>query len=289
MKFLDTTNIPFVSINKFSYVIIQIVVFTFDRNLIEGFKDLKLVRRVLPALSITLINIKDKSKSHAWGWALETLACHLKTIERPENSGLEGAERLTLDLNSFNSDIIEFVDDLLPLLEPLVQHCQKSEQLKENMLRKQHIIKFILQVFGHPLAYLSQHPEMSKSGTELFPRSYESSKQLVTLISLLTTDMLANIIKFSDDKVEDFDDINISLGVYLYLVFGENICIELVPQTYSHIHLLRSCSKFLVGMMKSPLESLNHKALLLLSSLLRRDIILPKDFILFSIKILFCF
>ena len=79
---------------------------------LEGFKTLKLVRRVLPALAITLMGIKDKSKAHSWSWALDTLACHLKTIQQPENSGLEGAERLTLDLNSDISDIIDFLEDL---------------------------------------------------------------------------------------------------------------------------------------------------------------------------------
>eukprot|EP00088_Acartia_fossae_P011748 TRINITY_DN1598_c0_g1_i1.p1 TRINITY_DN1598_c0_g1~~TRINITY_DN1598_c0_g1_i1.p1 ORF type:complete len:602 (+),score=108.26 TRINITY_DN1598_c0_g1_i1:209-2014(+) len=248
---------------------------------LEGFKTLKLVRRVLPALAITLMGIKDKSKAHSWSWALDTLACHLKTIQQPENSGLEGAERLTLDLNSEISDIIDFLDDLVPLLQPLVIHCQKSENSTENCLRKQHLTKFILQTFGSPIAYLSQHPEKSKSGDKLYPRSYEASKKLVNFISILNSDIFAKVISLSssDNKTKDFEDygdIDICAGVLLYLVFGESMCddvvagVGIVPQVYSHTHILRSCSSLIVKMLSTTVESINHKGLLLLQSLITR-------------------
>ena len=241
---------------------------------LEGFKDLKLVRRVLPALSLTMINIKDKSKSHAWSWALETLGCHLKTIEKPENSGLEGAERLTLDLNTTNSDINDFIDDLVPFLEPLVNYCKSAEQSKENSLRKEHLVKFICQIFGHPLAYLSQHPEKSKKGVELLPRSNPSSSNFVTFISILVNNMVTSMLDIADNEgLEDFGDIQICLGVYFYLVIGENFSIECLPQMYSHIFLLRSCSRFIVHMLESQIETINHKGLLLLASLLNRFVI----------------
>ena len=72
-----------------------------------------------------------------------------------------GAERLTLDLSSAQSEIIDFLQDLTTMLQPLVDFCSQCQDkdTKENSLRKKYIIQFILQVFGHPVAYISQHPE----------------------------------------------------------------------------------------------------------------------------------
>ena len=72
-----------------------------------------------------------------------------------------GAERLTLDLSSAQSEIIDFLQDLTTMLQPLVDFCSQCQDkdTKENSLRKKYIIQFILQVFGHPIAYISQHPE----------------------------------------------------------------------------------------------------------------------------------
>jgi len=247
---------------------------------LEGFKCLKLVRRVLPALSTTLLKIIDRSKSHAWCWAFDTLSCHVRTIEKPENYNVEGAERLTLDLSTTQSEIIDFLQDVATMLQPLVDVCSQCQDkdTKENSLRKKYIIKFILQVFGHPVAYLSQHPEKGKSDTPLFPRSYHPSKQLVSFISVLTTDIFKHIIEvpnnIDDKQAEEFGDINICVGVHLYLVFGEGIQIENVAQVYSHLHLLRSSSKYIATMLSTTLEFINHKALILFASLLKR---IPAD------------
>ena len=76
-----------------------------------------------------------------------------------------------------------------------------------------------------------------------------------------------------NEGLEDFGDIQICLGVYFYLVIGENFSIECLPQMYSHIFLLRSCSRFIVHMLESQIETINHKGLLLLASLLNRFVI----------------
>ena len=50
-------------------------------------RSVMLVRRILPAMGIILMKIKDQAKSRSWDWALDTIACHFKTISYPENSG----------------------------------------------------------------------------------------------------------------------------------------------------------------------------------------------------------
>jgi len=161
-------------------------------------------------------------------------------------------------------------------LQPLVDFCSQCQDrdTKENSLRKKYIIKFILQVFGHPVAYISQHPEKGKSDTPLYPTSYHSSKQLVSFISILTTDIFKHIIEVpnnvDDKQAEEFGDLDICVGVHLYLVFGEGIQLENVVQVYSHLHLLRCSSRFIVAMLSNTQEFINHKALILMASLLKR-------------------
>ena len=52
---------------------------------IDQFKSSLAVTRLLPALGISLLRIKERTMSHTWAWALSTLRCHLSTVSVPVN------------------------------------------------------------------------------------------------------------------------------------------------------------------------------------------------------------
>ena len=47
------------------------------------------VTRLLPALGITLLRIKERTMAHSWAWALSTLRCHLRAVSVPANRSLD--------------------------------------------------------------------------------------------------------------------------------------------------------------------------------------------------------
>ena len=52
---------------------------------LDQFKSSLAVTRLLPALGISLLRIKERTMSHSWAWALSTLRCHLSTVSVPAN------------------------------------------------------------------------------------------------------------------------------------------------------------------------------------------------------------
>ena len=52
---------------------------------LDQFKSSLAVTRLLPALGISLLRIKERTMSHSWAWALSTLRCHLTTVSVPAN------------------------------------------------------------------------------------------------------------------------------------------------------------------------------------------------------------
>jgi len=241
---------------------------------IDGFRSLVLVRRLLPALGIILLKIKDKSKSHSWDWSLDTVACHLKTLPTPQNTGLEGVERLTLDLTPEAVESLELLDDLVTFLEPLVNFAVSSPSDNENTQRRLVLTRFILIILGHPVASMSQQPEVSAKQTRLLPKSHEASSRLVSFIAELAGNMVMDVIEVNQliKYKETAVDPNhvVAVGTYLYLVFSREMSLDKLPQVYSPASLVAMFSTYLVGLMKSKQEIVSFKGALLLDCLLKR-------------------
>ena len=61
----------------------------------------------------------------------------------------------------------------------MVELTKVAELNTERAARKKILFKFIFEVLGHPVAGLSQHPELSSSGQPILPRSHAPAGQLV--------------------------------------------------------------------------------------------------------------
>ena len=80
--------------------------------------------------------------------------------------------------------------------------------------------------------------------------------------------MLRDILEVKPGK-EDEEDSKISLGIYLYLVFGENMLVENIPQVYSHLELLSVSIPYIRVLLENNQEIFVFKGVLLLKSLLQ--------------------
>ena len=84
-----------------------------------------------------------------------------RTVSVPPNSGLEGGERLALELGEEGREAGHLALALTDMLEPLVRYCcEGGRQEGDNPRRKKVLIGFMLSLLGRPLSHLSQHPEV---------------------------------------------------------------------------------------------------------------------------------
>ena len=119
-----------------------------------------------------------------------------------------------------------------------------------------------------PRLGLSQHPEISTLQTEVLPRSFKPARKLVEFISVLRGNMLRDILEVKPGKADE-EDSKISLGIYLYLVFGENMLVENIPQVYSHLELLSVSIPYIRVLLENNQDIFVFKGVLLLKSLLK--------------------
>ena len=236
---------------------------------LDGFKNSSSVLRMMPGLAVVLTRIKPNNMSVSWSWALDTVACHLRTCPSPENMGLEGKERLALDQTSEASECLALLEAVIDLIEPLVNIVVKSQNDKDNICRKSVLLKFILAAISHPLSSLTQHSEKDEDGTEVFPESVPVSKRIISAIGNITSNILEDTLNqslASRDNELKIDDT--CFGTFLYLLIGESIGIENLPAVYTKLHLLRRSSYYIIVLLKQSCEIMVHKGLLLLYKLL---------------------
>jgi len=240
---------------------------------VDSFQDSVSVRRTLPGLAKVLTRIKQSSMSLSWAWAISTVACHLRTCPAPENMGLEGVERLSLDQTETARECIAILEAVTDFIDPLIKIVQTSGEEKDNKNRKSVLLHFLLTALSHPLSSLSQHPESDPSGLLVFPASHASAARLVTAIAEVTSNILEDVLQFPDSKdklsVQDDEPLDQTcLGVFLYLLIGEGLCLDKLPSVYTKLYLLQRSSPHISYLLKQPQEIKVHKGLLLLEKVL---------------------
>jgi len=240
---------------------------------VDSFQATVSVRRILPGLAVVLTRIKQSSMSLSWAWALSTVACHLRTCAAPENMGLEGVERLSLDQTEAARECIALLEAVTDFVDPLLKIVTSSAEEKDNKNRKSVLLHFLLSALSHPLSSLSQHPECDPAGLQVFPASHESASKLVKATAEVTSNIFEDVIGFPDskDKLAVHEDEPLDqtcVGTFLYLLLGEGLCVERLPAVYTKLFLLERSSPHIISLLKQPQEIKVHKGLLLLEKLL---------------------
>jgi len=236
---------------------------------LDSFKCSSSVVRMMPGLSVVLNRIKPNSMSVSWSWALDTVACHLRTCPTPENMGFEGKERLALDQTSEASECLTILEAVIDLIEALVTTVVNSKENKDNVCRKSVLLKFLLAAISHPLSSLNQHSEKDEAGIEIFPESFAVSKRIINAIGNITSNILEDTLTqslASRDNELQIDDT--CFGTFLYLLMGESIGLDRFPAVYTKLHLLRRSSYYIIVLLNQSCEIMVHKGLVLLDKLL---------------------
>jgi len=263
---------------------------------IDGFSGVK-VRRCLPGLAKVLSKIKDKSKALSWSWALDTLYSQVKLLQVPDNAGLEGEERLAIDLGEVAVEVTEMMEDIVTFLEPLVALVSievgpEPEDVEYvDVERRRRVLRlFMLQLLGRPLSFLNLHPEhkagpkkdtqrlrpiQDDSSSKIEPAAFSSAKKLLKMIGAVSPNIVAQVVgmeKISHPNagvLEEEDKLQpTSIGTFLYLDLGEGASSSCIPSVYSKLHLLHLSCPHILPLLQSTHEMCVHKGLILLQSLL---------------------
>jgi len=229
---------------------------------LDQFKSSLAVTRLLPALGISLLRIKERTMSHSWAWALSTLRCHLTTVAVPINSGLEGAERLVIDLGPESREAAHLAAASCDLIQPLVDFVCKQDEKGggENGRRKMVLVRFLVNLLGRPLSLLSQHPEVSKEGLEVHPATWATMDRACKFLTRLTSNLVT--LEVEEEKGEEVE--STGLPTVFYWVLGECQQKEVIPQVYSHLHLLHLSCPHICLLLSQTEEMRVHKGLILL-------------------------
>ena len=241
---------------------------------LDGFRDTCLVVKLLPSLAVILSRVKLDNMSVSWNWALNTVACHLRTCPTPGNMGLESVERITIDQTSEACECLELCDACVDMSSTLVQVTRQHNSDKDNYYRRAVITSFMLEILV-PLSTLPQHIEtQGVNGTQIVPQSRLVCDKLIKLFCFTTSNIWPDIIYFSDCKERKLlcegPVSPLSIGTVIYLVMCEEMCQQQFPTVYSHYYLLRSSLASMLTLLQDNNQIRVHKALLLLSKLLNK-------------------
>ena len=140
-------------------------------------------------------------------------------MQQPHNSGLEGAERLVLDLGAESREAAHLAAASCDLVQPLVHFvCQQDEKGgAENGRRKMVLVRFLVNLLGRPLSLLSQHPEVSKEGLEVQPATWATMDMACKFLARLTS----NLATLEVEKEEGEEVESMGLPTLFYWVLGE--------------------------------------------------------------------
>ena len=185
-------------------------------------------------------------------------------------SGLEGAERLVIDLGPESREAAHLAAASCDLLQPLVEFVCEQDGKGEggNERRKVVLIRFLVNLLGCPLSILSQHPEVSKEGVDVHPATWVTMEKACKFLSSLTSNMVNLIVE--EEKDEEVEPTG--LPTMYYWLLGECQQKDEIPQVYSHLHLLHLSSPHICLLLRQTEEMRVHKGLILL---LRRLEALP--------------
>ena len=201
-------------------------------------------------------------------------------MQQTHYSGLEGAERLVLDLGAESREAAHLAAASCDLLQPLVHFvCQQDEKGgAENGRRKMVLVRFLVNLLGRPLSILSQHPEVSKEGLEVHPATWATMDMACKFLTRLTS----NLATLEVEKEEGEEVESMGLPTLFYWVLGEcqqkevpfllifgglyirDTYHQVIPQVYSHLHLLHLSCPHICLLISQTEEMRVHKGLILL-------------------------
>ena len=246
---------------------------------------------LMPLIQRCLIR-SASPKGHSIALALEMLYTHVASLPLPAEQNLEGKERMLLDLDEtiirINNAVRPFLQFMLPFADE-VSWMNVEAQVVRATSRKQikELTNYSLRVLNHPLAYvdLGQEFDSPKSNSRV------CAELCLRLLGRLQPDFVRTILVLekamytidesvhgdaatsNDESCEDHissDEIpELGLATFSYLVFGEYLPGECVPQVYTPWYLCELNCHLATVLMRRSESLLAYKGIILCERLLQ--------------------
>lgn len=239
---------------------------------------------VLKALQVILLNYSDKNHATI-NMALTGVEDYLHAIKLPallEKKCLEEEEEKLLENDDTIRRILMIYITLDLFYQPIVKKLTSSECDDYNQNRRNILFCFILRLLGKPLCFLDLTIEKGKVASY----SRDCAENLVSSLCELKPNFVG-LLEVVEDRArwpskfkprelvkaiflhpEKFPIVQ--LGILIYLVVVEDICIEKIPKVYNHTYILKNGLYLVDAMLQEENESVRYKALKLLSKLLEK-------------------
>ncbi len=178
---------------------------------------------LLPCIQKCLLRLPSK-RMYSLAISLETLYAHIQSIPLPKDHNLEGEERKLLEGDTNVSRINTVTRSILAFLAPFIEELSienEDQKARESRAKDiQELIKFLIKLCHHPLAYLDMTEELeneSKKSIEKFevePSNEDkdmfksASREVAEIVMSLMMHLQPNFIK----TISDLQNFNYMLG-----------------------------------------------------------------------------
>jgi hypothetical protein len=228
-------------------------------ELLENVRDDDVFRSILKAVQVILLK-QSESKSRSLEYTLNTIEDYILELELPavfEKKFLDEEEEKLLENDEKVRRILMSYLTLDLFYQPILQQTVDGEKDSGQIYRatkynrRNVLFCFILRLLGKPLSHLNLSHD--SEGNKVKTYSRDVAESLVASLCKLYPDIF-NILQYVEarcrwpqkDKIDD-DLSNIflhpeklpllQLGVLLYLIIVEGVCIESLPRVHSPSYL----------------------------------------------------
>lgn len=250
----------------------------------ESFEnDVKFLALLKP-IQIILFKL-SKRRRQSIEWCLNMIESHVTSLPVPENCRLEGKERKLLDSDPCVRRITKVYEGIVPFCKPFVNEVSLRQRAEyQKNVQRDLLVCFILQLLGHPLAFLDlECYEKSSSAIR------SVTEELLTFLTYLVGDLMI-FLEYAETREserrskrnENFtigdgdEDIFcredkvpvLSIAVLYYLVLAEHIQLTEAPCVYSPLYIFQRCLYLIVVLIKHSEELVVRKGLSLANAVL---------------------
>ncbi|XP_013777515.1 glomulin-like [Limulus polyphemus] len=254
----------------------------------DRFKEDVCFRALIKPLQIVLQRLPGK-RGKSLEWTLNILGAHLESLPLPKDYNLEGEERKLLDLDLCVQRIITQISLYLPFFEPFVEEVslaaeklQHISYLDRAIHQRRIITLFLVKLLHHPLGYL----DLSHTERKAKSSSRVCAEEIIAYISRLQGNFLNVYHSLREQQksklLDSYDEQNnslreaevemtvseIALGVFGYMIFGEEVNTKNIPSLYTHLYLLEENVNIICVLLENPKEMIYYKGLILAQVLL---------------------
>ncbi|GFR05347.1 glomulin [Trichonephila clavata] len=232
---------------------------------------------LLEPLKHTLKKVPGK-RGKSLEWVLSTLNAHIQTLPEPNDTDLQGEEKLLLDMDPAVVDTNYVLTNYFQFIDTFVSEVSfetmstRVECFSDRIVNQREILqRFILILFSHPFLYHDLHvenPTRPKSTIRVLCEKY------IRCLSKICSNVY-NLFRYDSafaKKEAERDDSEIvptlAFANLSYLIFVENITSDFQPFVYNHRHVFVMNIKYIVLLLSKTENLVLFKGLHLAKTLL---------------------